>query len=860
MEEQDELAQANKAVADAQLQWAEHVETKKQTYDKPDGKGFTPSILEEFDKFANPAIESFTSPRARDYVRQHLSALRTNIGKDAIRYEVVTRKAHNDALAAEAFDARGKLLIADPSPENFSRIAAENEAAIDADPYTPAAVKIERKRKQRESLAVAALSLRLEQDAPGLAADLRAAMGIGAKPQALPAQPSSPASADSSFAKMAGEAGLSRDLALLAGAIFEQESKSGAVDTSNSNYAGAIGPMQVLPKTFEGLQKAGAIPADWKVTDPEQNMKAGLALIRQLSDRYNGDQRKIVAAYYSGPKAVREDGSIADLRDPKNAKAPTTLQYVEQVLGRVSGTEIPPAGTPGVDLLVEDITPEDVEKSRKSVADPRIDALSPASLLKIYNSATIAAKQQEAVGKVLFQDRLKDSASRAANGIVDDEPIPDSEFIRYLGPAQGAIAAREYRGAQVFARDVGKLSTMPPESAAALFDARAPKPSSPGFAGDAERFKTMQQAWNEVVRQREEDAGGYVIKHAPTVAKAYRALSEAATPEASREAAEAFAAASIAEQQRLGIQKRAILPKALAEREVANFTKEGSDSMAARIDAAAQTWGRYWPQVYEQLATEFRGSLPDSFLVIPGLQTQAQKEEVARLDNIKLDDLKKQIPASDAGDISKKIGEELQPWAESMLANRTNSDLYQAVMTIAQKMAIARKIRGDGTDKAVAAAVDTVIGQYEFPSTRSQYRYAVPKSENVPMVTAGVQRVVSALPLLNIAPPPYGAGMRNAEELAEEWKGIVTNNPLWVTNADESGLKLFAIGRDGRQYPVNTPSGKQIEYSWADLRAMAEPDPVYSSRGAVGQYQLREQERFRQRQADIERDRSMGVR
>jgi hypothetical protein len=131
----------------------------------------------------------------------------------------------------------------------------------------------------------------------------------------------------------------------LKSAIYGQESSSGKADTSQENYAGARGPMQVTKSTFEGLKGKGLIPTAWDHANPEHTKAAGNILIDTLADKYGDDPRKVAAAYYAGEKAVRADGTIADFRDKKNANAPTTLQYVSQVLNRMGvSTEAAQAG------------------------------------------------------------------------------------------------------------------------------------------------------------------------------------------------------------------------------------------------------------------------------------------------------------------------------------------------------------------------------------------------------------------------------------------------------------------------------------------------------------------------------------
>lgn len=124
-------------------------------------------------------------------------------------------------------------------------------------------------------------------------------------------------------------------LAQLTSAIYGQESSHGKADTSQPNYAGARGPMQVTHSTFEGMKAKGLIPVDWKHDNPEQTKTAGERLVAHLYEKFGGDARKVAAAYYSGEGVVRKDGTIANYRDKKNAKAPTTHQYADAILARM---------------------------------------------------------------------------------------------------------------------------------------------------------------------------------------------------------------------------------------------------------------------------------------------------------------------------------------------------------------------------------------------------------------------------------------------------------------------------------------------------------------------------------------------
>ncbi len=64
--------------------------------------------------------------------------------------------------------------------------------------------------------------------------------------------------------------------------------------------AGAMGLMQVMPNTYESLREANSLGAD--PFNPEDNILAGTAYIRQMYDRYGAPG--FLAAYNAGPEAL----------------------------------------------------------------------------------------------------------------------------------------------------------------------------------------------------------------------------------------------------------------------------------------------------------------------------------------------------------------------------------------------------------------------------------------------------------------------------------------------------------------------------------------------------------------------------
>jgi soluble lytic murein transglycosylase-like protein len=93
---------------------------------------------------------------------------------------------------------------------------------------------------------------------------------------------------------------------------------------------GALGLMQLMPATAQQFGVRNPF-------DPQENVRAGVAYLRQLLDRYENDERLALAAYNAGPGAVDRHGqNVPPYRE--------TRDYVARI-NKMASAPIQPRGT-----------------------------------------------------------------------------------------------------------------------------------------------------------------------------------------------------------------------------------------------------------------------------------------------------------------------------------------------------------------------------------------------------------------------------------------------------------------------------------------------------------------------------------
>ena len=262
--------------------------------------------------------------------------------------------------------------------------------------------------------------------------------------------------------------------------------------------AGAIGVMQLMPGTAEGL---GVDP-----TDLRGNIYGGAKYLRQLMDTFGGDIQKVIAAYNAGPGAVQKYGGIPPYEETQN--------YVQKVMGNLDGYDLGGSGDVPVQVrsLADDAAPF-IGVTMDNGTEGCVEAV---TKIGANSSAFLA---QELKNGVVNVDRLVEDAgdnviafdpNQLEEGdviVYGDESDPQRHVVLYDGKG-GYIGNSSSRNQVVQGSDYNQMGDWHPTKiikSGALFrgtsvrSISAPQMDFTGLVFDEKDIAATQKALNNLV-------------------------------------------------------------------------------------------------------------------------------------------------------------------------------------------------------------------------------------------------------------------------------------------------------------------------------------------------------------------------
>ena len=341
-----------------------------------------------------------------------------------------------------------------------------------------------------------------------------------------------------------------------------------------------------------------------------------------------------------------------------------------------------------------------------------------------------------------------------------------------------------------------------------------------GFKQDSQLYQHLTSVGIGLLKQQQADPAAYVAKYSPVVQRAFATAQEQGTPEAYQ----AYAAATVAEQQRLGVAQTKLLPDAAADQVAANFNTQvaGGENAATMIEQQQALWGKNFPAVLQQIGNK----LPAEAQVIATSLPKDLAERMASVATVKDTDLYAGLQKGQKDEIVQSVQEAMVPFAESLQGQSGGINTYGTMYKAALRTATSYVLGGDNPKDAAKRVVGGMANdKYDFFGT-----YRVPKTLDTNAVSRGANDVMRQIKPDELMPLPGFAGVTDEQNL-HQLHDALQSSGQWVPNEDESGLSLTLNG-----YRVRGKDGQPITRSWAELQQQGLATPPRTKAPAMGIY------------------------
>jgi hypothetical protein len=518
-------------------------------------------------------------------------------------------------------------------------------------------------------------------------------------------------------------------------------------------------------------------------------------------------------------------GKMADLRRQRYeaiiASNPKQARYQKVWMGRLEDATMRAmeAGSArgGFPSSPTAMTPDATATPSRVDSDSPLIRMTPVDeLLHWQSQATTRLNQDMALAREQLKSRMDDFRTMAVAGAsIPQQSVPTvTELQTAYGEEAGARMYREDVAPMLdLNSDLQKMAGMSLSDRDALLRSRQPAPGE-GFADSQKRFSVMVHADQMLRKQMEDDPAAYAAKNSPSVQQAWTALQNAPATDMLKKSGAAldYVNATLAEQKRLGVLSPAILPKPIADSIVRQFydQQNGGQNAALLMQQQAAVWGKYWPQVYGQVAKD----LPGAALVIGSGMKPAAAELLARASVMKPDELKEGLPPDSVKDTATELQSEMAPFMQSLSPMAGGAQTFNTFHDQTQKLALMYVRAGESPTKAAQRAFDDTVGsKYEFVTDRNNKAavYRVPKQYQTSKVEYGAERFLRSIDGVDLDVPPSLAGLDPAQA-RKAYVSSLKSSAYWVTAPDESGLVLYANGS-----AVMDAAGKPLRQRWDQL-------------------------------------------
>jgi len=460
-----------------------------------------------------------------------------------------------------------------------------------------------------------------------------------------------------------------------------------------------------------------------------------------------------------------------------------------------------------------------LQQARALLADERLDKDLPPTRRQVLGNAIEAeqkrleteARQRAAEAKAVFLTGYEDHLAYLRAGGQPDGRYSRERIQGVISGEQGDRLADQVERAAEFGETVNAVRWGTPDELTAMMAKETGELGTPeAFREQAAEVRDLTQIIGQRNKELLNDPAAFVLQ-APHVRERFDAMTAVGTPvagigETRQIATAAYAEATLAEQARLGLapEQQRILTAAQADGIVAQFARqpEGGANAADMIAGLADQWGRYWPQIYGEVADD----LPGAAVVIGAGMEPGPAAMLAEAANVGKNKLKETLPADTLKTISETVASELAGIRATMIEQPGGVEQFVTFADNSETLAMLYASRGDDAATAATKAIaDTVLHKYEVRGT-----FRVPIRYDSDAIEMGAEQALAVLPAERLDLPVSLIGLPEAEA-RDAYANAVRERGYWVTAPDESGLTLYDETRSAVLIlPQRTSEGRPI--------------------------------------------------
>ncbi len=429
----------------------------------------------------------------------------------------------------------------------------------------------------------------------------------------------------------------------------------------------------------------------------------------------------------------------------------------------------------------------------------------------------IEARQMQAIRRTELSSRVADATAAYMSGYEFKKPLTESEFVAAFGAEEGRARYQEFQKVPALGSAIRELSTASPEERAAILQRFNPAQNGvagEGFEADSKAFSALASAASRFDKEMQSDPAAYVAQRSAIVRKSAEGLASGDPA-----ATSAYVTATIAEQQRLGVQEPKLLTEWQAAAIASRFsdTSEGGDNAAKLIEGLRHQWGNSWPAVFRQL----QDKLPPAALVIGSGVDPQTAGTLARIASLKTADLKLGLDSIDTKTAKDALSEGMAEFRNTLAGQVGGERTFSTLYSEAERLVYAYMSQGKGPKDAVRQATKALIDdKYTLKDT-----YRVPSTLDARLVDIGARAALRKLDTSDIDNSTYK--WANDEFIADRLKKV-PHQGYWVTLPDESGLALYLDGEavlNKAQQPITHSFESLIELATERLGSIEEAFP-----------------------------------